>query len=120
MIKTMRTEKERLENVAEFAFQLDERMGLLGEHVITLNDIHAKLSELRVKMDNMNNLQIQFDDFHRTTRMLNDLMVYIASDITENYKDMEKLKDKLFQVAVKESIKNEQEKSPTSSKTLDQ
>lgn len=113
----MRTQNERLHDIEEFAFQLDENVGELSGNIATLNDIQKTFSELRVKMDNSKGTELQISELRRSVRLLSDLMMYLTNDLTENYEKVQSLNVELFQVAVKESTKKEQEKTPVTAMT---
>ncbi|WP_172373530.1 hypothetical protein [Sporosarcina jiandibaonis] len=93
---------ERTEDIKHLTQELESEVGSLNLQVITMGDIQTTLGHLRVDMDNVKNLRLQFDEFHRTVRMLDDLMRYNMIDLMEDLKNIQYLKEGLFDAAVRE------------------
>ncbi|PAV29259.1 hypothetical protein CIL05_12750 [Virgibacillus profundi] len=94
--------------VRTMVHDLDGSLGSIDLKVEALNDIKKEMQFLREDMDAAS-VDMEFGDFHRKIRMLDDLIHYAVTGLTAHYKTTDKIATSLFSKIVKEGVSNEKE-----------
>lgn len=88
-----------MKNQAELTFKLDIKLGAIGANLSTLNDVKDKLGYLREDMDTAvyrGLEQAYFQEFHRTVRILDDLIRYSMEELNTNFDETNEISHLLF------------------------
>lgn len=89
-------------NLKDLAHELDREMGSINCSIITLEDVRTLTAHLREDMDNVNQdyLKFEFRDFHRTVRVLDELMRYTVKELENNFNKAYDIKSAIFKKVV--------------------
>src|SRR5699024_1019881 len=91
-------EEITMENTRDNVFELDCVLGSISNRKEAINNINVVLSNLRVKMDNMDidRFQYYFREFHTNIKILSDLLNYTMDELNADYEKAERIKEQLF------------------------
>mgnify|MGYP001076146225 CR=1 FL=1 len=101
-----------MESLRKLAYNLDDSVANISGDLVTLDDVMTLMQHLREDMDKAAKIKeerLYFDEFHRTVRVLSELMYFLMKDIKKDYKSLDKTRGDIFQ----QVVNGEQEKTST-------
>lgn len=99
----MKSIPDENQTIMDLVFKLESEIASVNLKVITLNDIRTLMGRLRDDMDNVNEkeIRIYFMDYHRSIRVLDELIWHTVNDLNKANEKLYELHQYLFDKVVK-------------------